>query len=124
MKLFSFTIKKPSKIDEIDVDKISISKKESYGTKSSLKYIIGYNDDAIKSLYIKVPQMVWRDKYLDSNKKMSFKASNKNCQKKYTKIWERIRSLMNIKLDSEAVYDDNDKFIKTKIKTYKHQGKY
>ena len=55
---------------------------------------------------------------------MSFKASNKNCQKKYTKIWERIRSLMNIKLDSEAVYDDNDKFIKTKIKTYKHQDKH
>ena len=123
MKLFSFTIKKPSKIDEIDVDKISISK-ESYGTKSSLKYIIGYNDDAIKSLYIKVPQMIWRDKYLDSNKKMSFKASNKNRQKKYTKIRERIRSLMNIKLDSEAVYDDNDKFIKTKIKTYKHQDKH
>ena len=34
---------------------------------------------------------------------MSFKASNKKLLKKYTKIWERISSLMNIKFDNEAV---------------------
>ena len=38
--------------------------------------------------------------------------------KKYTKIWERVSNLMNIKLDSEPVYGDNDKCIKTKIKLY------
>ena len=45
--------KKVTKIDDIDVDKILISKEEPYGTKHSFKYFIGYNyDDAIKSLCI------------------------------------------------------------------------
>ena len=39
--------KRLSKIDEIDVDKILVSKKESYGTKNSLKYFIGYDDDGV-----------------------------------------------------------------------------
>ena len=39
--------KKLSKIDEVDFDKILISEKESYSTKNSLKYFIGYNDDDV-----------------------------------------------------------------------------
>ena len=38
--------------------------------------------------------------------------------KKYTKISGIVRSLMNIKFDSEPVYGDNGKYIKTKIKLY------
>ena len=38
-------------IHDLDVNKILVSKKESYGTKNSLKYIIGYNhDDVIRPL--------------------------------------------------------------------------
>ena len=34
-------------------------KKESYGTKNSLKYFLGYNDgDVIKPLCILLPQMI------------------------------------------------------------------
>ena len=36
--------KKIFKIDDIDVNKILVFKKESYGTKNSSKYFIGYND--------------------------------------------------------------------------------
>ena len=57
-------------------------------------------------------------KHFDSNKTMSSKASNNKPLKEYTKIWERTRNLMNIKFDSELVYGDNDKYIKTKIKSY------
>ena len=32
-------------------------------------------------------------------------------------MWERVSSLMNIIFDSEPVYGDNDKYIKTKIKS-------
>ena len=39
--------KKLFKIDKIDVNKILVSKKESYGTKYSLKCFIGYNDDDV-----------------------------------------------------------------------------
>ena len=63
-------------MDEIDVNKIIVSIKESYGTKNSSKYIIGYNDgDDIIRLYIKLPQMIGYAKYFDSNKTMSFKVS-------------------------------------------------
>ena len=44
---------------DLDVNKILVSKKESYGTKNSLKYFIGYNgDDIIRPLCIKLPQMI------------------------------------------------------------------
>ena len=43
--------KKLSKIDEVDFDKILISKKELYSTKNSLKYFIGYNDDDVINHY-------------------------------------------------------------------------
>ena len=36
--------KKLFDLNDIDVNKILVSKKESHGTKNSLKYFIGYND--------------------------------------------------------------------------------
>ena len=60
-------------------------------------------------------------KHFDSNKTMSFKASDNKLLKKYNKIWENVSSLMNIKFGSEPVYDDNDKYIKTKIKLYRDE---
>ena len=39
--------KKITKIDNIDVNIILVSKKEPYGTKSSFKYFIGYNDNDV-----------------------------------------------------------------------------
>ena len=42
--------------------------------------------------------MVRYVKHSDSNKTMSFKASDNKPLKKYTKIWEKIRNLMNINL--------------------------
>ena len=41
----------------------------------------------------------------------------KKSLKKYTKIWEKISNLMNKEFDIETVYGDNDKYIKTKIKS-------
>ena len=45
---------------------------------------------------------------------MYFKVIDKTLLKKYIRIWERVSSLMNIEFDSEPVYGDNDKYIKTK----------
>ena len=39
--------KKIFNIDEIGVDKILVSKRESYGKKGSLKYFVGYNDNDV-----------------------------------------------------------------------------
>ena len=79
--------KKPFNIQDLDVHKVLVSKKESYGTKNSLKYFIGYNnDDIIKPLCIKVPQMIDYVKYFDSNKTMSSKVGDNKLLKKCEKI--------------------------------------
>ena len=57
-------------------------------------------------------------KYFDSNKTMSFKVSDNKLLKKYKKIWENVGNLLNIEFDSEPVYGEVDKYIKTKIKSY------
>ena len=49
--------KKVTKIDDIDVKKILVSKEEPYGTKISFKYFIRYNHNVIKPLYVKLSQM-------------------------------------------------------------------
>ena len=56
-------------------------------------------------------------KYFDSNNTMSFKVSDKKLLKYYIKIWGKISSLIGKAFDSEPVYDDSDKYIKTKIKS-------
>ena len=64
--------KKLFNIYDIELDKILISKKEPYRKKSSFKYFLGYNDDdVIRPLYIKPPQMIGYVKHFDSNMKMS-----------------------------------------------------
>ena len=106
-------------IHDLDVNKILVSKKESYGTKNPLKYFIGYNDDdVIRPFCIKLPRMIGYVKHFDSNKTMCFKVSDSKLLRKYNKIWEKISNLMNIEFDSEPVYGDNEKYIKTKIKMY------
>ena len=113
--------KKLFNMHDLDVNKILVSEKESHGTKNSLKYFIGYNDDddVIRPLCIKFPQMIGYVKNFDRNKKMSFKASDNKVLKKCNKIWEKTCNLKNIEFESEHVYGENDKYIKTKIKIYK-----
>ena len=57
-------------------------------------------------------------KHIDSNKTMFFKVIDNKLLKKYTKIWKRISSLIKMKFVNEPVYDDSDKYMKTKIKSH------
>ena len=63
-----------------------------------------YTDDAIRSLCIKLPQMIGYVKHFDSNNTMSFKVNDNRLLKKYTKIWERVSILLNIEFDSEVIW--------------------
>ena len=54
----------------------------------------------------------------DENATMSFIVKNKQLLKRYIKIWETNEGLMKINFESKPVYGDDDKYIKTKIKTY------
>ena len=60
--------KKLFNIHGIDINKILVSNEKSYGTKNSLKYFIGYNDDVIRPLCVKLPRMIGYVKNSDSNK--------------------------------------------------------
>ena len=57
-------------------------------------------------------------KCFEINKTMLFKISDNKLLKKYTQIWKKVRNLLNIKFDSEPIYGDHDKYIKTKTKLY------
>ena len=111
--------KKLFSLNDVDVNKILVSKKESYGTKNSSKYFIRYSDgNVIRPLCIILAQMIGYVKHFDSNKTMSFKVSDNKLLKKYNKIWEKISDLLDVKFESQPVYGDGDKYIKTKIKMY------
>ena len=78
---------KINSIDEVDANKILVSKKEPYDTKKSFKYFIGYNDnDVIRPFCVRLPQMTGYAKKFDENATMSFKANNKQLLKNYNKI--------------------------------------
>ena len=49
---------------------------------------------------------------------MSLKVKDKELLKNYNKIWKKIERLMSIDFDSKPTYGNDDKYIKTKIKTY------
>ena len=96
-----------------------VSKKVSYSKNNSFKYFIGYNDnDIIRPLFVKLPQTTsYINKFKDKKTKittttMSFLVKDR----------EKIESLMRKKIDSKLFFgnDDNSKYIKTKIKTFKN----
>ena len=105
-------------IDDIDANKTLVSKKEPYSTKNSLKYFIGYNDNVIRPLCLRLPQITGYARKFNENATMSFRANNKQIFKNYNKIWEKVEKFLKINFESKSVYGDDDKYIKTKIKTY------
>ena len=59
----------------------------------------------------------------DENKiTMSLMIKDKQLLKNYSKIWKLIERLMRIDFNSKTTYsDDDDKYIKTKIKNYNYK---
>ena len=114
--------KKIFNIDDIDANKILVSKKEQYGKYNSFKYFIGYNDnDVIRPLCLKLSKMTGYINEFNENKNtiiMSLRVNDEQLFKKYNKIWKKVEKLMRIDFESKPTYGYDDKYIKTKIKTY------
>ena len=90
------------KIENIDGNNILVSKKESYGNKNSLKYFIGYNDnDIIRPLCIRLPQMTGYARKFDENATIPFIVKDKQLLKIYAKIQEKTEMLMKINFESQ-----------------------
>ena len=78
--------KQINNIEDIDVNNVLVSRKEPYGTKNSHKYFNGYNDnDNIRPLSIRLPQMTGYARKSDENATLSFIVKNKQLLKKYGK---------------------------------------
>ena len=89
--------KKVTSLDDIDVNKILVSKEEPYGTKNSFEYFIGHNDnDVIRPLRLILPQMTGYARIFDENAAMSLKAKNKQLLKNYNKTWEKVEKLLKM----------------------------
>ena len=111
--------KKLNNMKDIYANNIWVSKKDAYDTKNSFKYFIGYNDnDIIRPLCIKLPQMTGYVRKFNENATMSFRVTDKQLLKNYTKIWGKIEQLMNVDFESKPVYGGDEKYIKTKLKIY------
>ena len=77
-KIEFYKNKKTFQIDDIDVNRILVSKKEPYRTKNALKYFIGYNDnDVIRLLCLRLLQSTGYSRKFDENVTMSFRVNNK-----------------------------------------------
>ena len=76
-----------------------------------------YNgNNVIRTLCVRLPQMIGYVKKFNKNTTMSFRVNNKQLLKNYNKIWEKVEELMKIDFESKPVYDDE--YAKTKIKIY------
>ena len=120
--------KKIFNISDIDINNILVSKKEKYGKYDSFQHFIGYNDNnVIKPLYLELPQMTGYINKFNENKNknkntitMSLKVKDKNLFKNYNKTWQKIEELIGIKFNTKSTYGDEEKYTKTKIKTYEN----
>ena len=75
-----------------NLNDIDANKKESYGTKNSLKYFIGYNDDdVIRPLCINLPQMIGYVKHFVKHlNTMYFKVNDNKLLKQTTKYGKKL----------------------------------
>ena len=93
--------------------------KKPYGTKKAFKYFIGYNDnDVVRPLCVRLPQMTGYASKFDENATMSLRANNKQLLKNQNKTEEKVEKQMRVDFESKPVYGDDDKYIKTKIKVF------
>ena len=112
-----YSDKKAIPLKLVDVTNIVISNRVK-NNNDAYNYYIGYlNGDDIKAFCILLPQMSGYIKYFENgSKNMSFKIEDEDVYLRYRAIWNRIKSMLNIKFHSEPVYDE--KCIKTKVKTF------
>ena len=96
--------KKIFNINDIDVNKILVSKKEQYGKYNSFKYFIGYNyNGVIRPLYLGLSQMTGHVSKFNENKNknkniitMSLQVKDEKLFNNCNKIWKKIEQLMDI----------------------------
>ena len=105
--------KEPILIKNIEINKIVVSNKFSFG-KKEFKYFIRYKDaKEIRIcifLCIFLPKLSEYRKDFDETKYMSFLIKDELLEK-YNEIWEEVKNIIKKEFDSEPVY--NEKYLKS-----------
>ena len=116
-KKYFHTSKKAIPLNLVNTNNIVISYRVKQNN-DTYKYLIGYSHDdgVIRLLCVILPQMSGYIKYFENDRKnMSFKIKEESVYLKYAEIWNKIKSILNVKFHSRPIYED--KYIKTKVKT-------
>ena len=110
--------KTPTFLGDVDIEKVLVSSKISFGGKN-YKYFIGYfyNDNKVKPLNIMLPKTSAYVKSYDGKTKwMYYLIEDYDLLKKYNTIRDEVSADIEKEFDSEPVY--NKEFLKTKIKSH------
>ena len=100
--------KKLFNIDDIDANKVLVSKKNHMGQISKLNISLDIMTMKNRPLCVKLPQMIGYVKCFDNNKAMLFKAIDNKLLKKYKVAGEK-QQFNEYKIYSETFYSNNDK---------------
>ena len=97
----------------VDVNNIVISNRVNQNN-DICEYFIGYlNNESV----VPLPQMSGCIEYFENGERsMSLKIEDEDVYLKYNEIWNKIKSILNVEFHSQPIYDD--KYIKTKVKTF------
>ena len=107
-----YVCKKASPLNLVDVKRVK-------NNNDTFKYFIGYlhDDYIIKPLCVILPQLSEYIKYFEiGGKSMPFKIEDEDAYLKYNEIWNKIKSILNVRLHRPPIYDE--KYIKTKAKIF------
>ena len=102
--------------NEIEINKIVLFDKTSYGNKGSFKPYIGYRhkDETFSPLNVKLPQLTgYIEHFNNGNKLINFLVADKELLKKYNEIWNKIKTLFKKEFDEKPVYDNT--YISAKV---------
>ena len=104
-------------LNEIEINRIALFDKTSYGNKSSFNRYIGYKhkgEALLSPLNVKLPQLIgYAEHFNNGDKLINFLVTDKELLKKYTEIWNKIKSLFKKEFDKKPLYDN--KYISAKV---------
>ena len=121
MKKIHFTAIRLLFLKDVNIDKVLVCNKISFGEKN-YKYFIDYlyNEHKVKALNIMLPKTSADVKSFDGQTRwMYFLIEDDVLLKKYNTIFDKVSADIKKEFDSEPVYNKN--ILKTKIKYYNHE---
>ena len=101
--------KTPIFLKDVDIEKVLVSNKISFGEKN-YKYFIGclYNDNKVRPLYIMLPKTSAYVKSYDGlTKWMGFMIEDEDLLEKSNTIWDKVSADIKKEFDSEPVCNKN-----------------